>query len=145
MPSSVAPLERLVGTWQLEAVVDSRSMIRGATTFEPIEGGAFLLQHADAKAGPEWAEHSPMPVTSVIGFDDTSGEFSMLYADARGVHRVYRMRLDDETWTVWRDAPGCFQRFVGSFTDGGRTINGRWESSPDGSAWELDFEMRYWR
>ncbi len=86
-----------------------------------------------------------MPVTSVIGLDDASGHFTMLYADARGVHRVYRMRLDDDTWRVWRDEPGFFQRFTGSFADGGRTIDGRWERSTDGSAWELDFEMRYWR
>lgn len=138
-------LERLVGTWQLEAVVDGRSMIRGSTKFEWIEDGAFLLQRADAEPGPEWAEHSPMPVTSVIGLDDTSGELSMLYADARGVRRVYRMRLEEDNWTVWRDAPGFFQRFIGSFADGGDTINGRWETSADGSTWELDFEMRYWR
>ena len=34
---------------------------------------------------------------------------------------------------------------IGSFGDGGRTITRRWESSPDGSAWESEIEMRYWR
>jgi hypothetical protein len=145
-PPGLASLDRLAGTWQLEAVVEGRSMIRGSTTFEWIEDGAFLLQHADAEPlSAEWAEHSPMPTTSLIGFDDTSGEYTMLYGDARRVYRVYRMRLEDDDWRVWRDAPGFNQRFIGSFADGGATINGRWETSPDGSTWELDFEMRYWR
>lgn len=108
---TLAALERLIGTWQLESTVEGRSMARGSTTFGWIEDGVFLLQHADA----------------------------------RGVYRIYQMRLTDEEWTVWRDAPGFFQRFIGSFGDGGKTITGCWESSRDGSAWEPDFDMRYWR
>jgi hypothetical protein len=144
-----ASLERLVGTWELEAIVDGQAMLHGSTTFEWIQEGAFVLQRADAEVTPEapsvWTDNSPMPTTAVIGADDTTGECSMLYSDARGVFRIYRMRFDADSWTVWRDAPGFFQRFIGSFADEGRTINGRWESSPDGSAWEPDFEMRYRR
>jgi hypothetical protein len=43
---------------------------------------------------------------------------------------------------VWRDAPGFFQRFNATFTDA-ETIDGRWESSSDGSTWEPDFDMTY--
>jgi hypothetical protein len=32
---------------------------------------------------------------------------------------------------------------VGAFRDHGRTIEGRWESSPDGTASELDFPITY--
>ena len=67
----------------------------------------------------------------------------MLYSDARGVFRIYRMQLTDEAWTVWRDAPGFYQRFIGSFRDHGMTIEGRWESSPDGTTWEPDFDIVY--
>jgi len=28
-------------------------------------------------------------------------------------------------------------------SDDGRTIEGRWESSPDGTTWELDFPITY--
>lgn len=140
------PLVRLIGTWDFETSVDGRFLGRGWTTFDWIEEGAFVLQHADDEPSPdtpaEWAAHSPMPVRSVIGWDDTTGEFAMLYADARGVFRIYRMRLTDETWTLWRDAPGFFQRFMGTFQDE-TTIDGRWETSPDGTAWELDFDMAY--
>ena len=66
----------------------------------------------------------------------------MLYSDARGVFRIYRMRLTDEAWTIWRDAPGFNQRFIGTFRDD-KTIEGAWESSPDGTTWESDFDMVY--
>ena len=67
----------------------------------------------------------------------------MLYADARGVFRIYRMSLDDDSWRLWRAAPDFHQRFTGAFRDDGQTVVGRWESSPDGSAWEPDFDMTY--
>ena len=81
----------------------------------------------------------------LIGFDDTTLEHAMLYADARGVFRIYRGTLTDEAWRLERAAPGFHQRFIGSLRDDGRKIDGRWESSPDGSAWEPDFEMTYRR
>jgi hypothetical protein len=139
-------LQRLTGTWEFESRVDGQFMGRGSTTFEWIEDGAFLLQHADDEPSPdtqsEWAAHSPMPVRAVIGWDDTVDEFTMLYADARGVFRIYRMRLTADAWTVWRDAPGFFQRFTATFPDDA-TIQGRWDSSKDGTAWEPDFDMVY--
>jgi len=142
-----SPLRLLIGTWEFEAVKDGRRMGRGTTTFEWIEDGAFVLQRADATPSPEddpgWVANSPMPVTAIIGFDDTMREQVMLYADARGVFRIYRMSLDDDAWNIWRAAPGFHQRFIGSFRDDGQTVEGRWESSPDGSAWEPDFKISY--
>ena len=101
--------------------------------------GAFLVQHADFEPSdidipPEWVANSPFPTYAVIGVDDESGEFSMLYGDARGVHRVYRMTLAGETWTIWRESPGLHQRYVGRFGDDGATITGGWHSSEDGSS-----------
>ena len=83
-----------------------------------------------------------MPVAAVLGWDDTTHELAQLYSDARGVFRVYRMTLTDAAWTAWRDAPGFFQRFIGSFPDDD-TIEGAWESSRDGKTWEPDFDMVY--
>ena len=84
-----------------------------------------------------------MPVTAVLGWDDTTGELAQLYSDARGVFRIYRMTLTDEAWTARRDAPGFFQRFIGRFGSDRTTIEGRWESSLDGTAWEPDFDLVY--
>jgi hypothetical protein len=145
--SASVPLRLLIGTWEFEATKEGRSMGRGTATFEWIEDGAFVLQHADAEPRPEdppeWVANSPMPVTSVIGFDDTTLEHVMLYADARGVFRIYHMSLSEDSWKLWRAAPGFHQRFIGAFRDDGQTVEGRWEASADGSAWETDFDMTY--
>jgi len=137
----------LIGTWEFEASAEGRFLGRGSATFEWIEDGAFVNEHAvdqpSPDADPEWVAHSPMPVTSIIGFDDTTLEHAMLYSDARGVFRVYRMSLGTETWQVWRAAPGFHQRYIGAIRDQGRSIEGRWESSQDGSAWEPDFDLTY--
>ena len=51
--------------------------------------------------------------------------------------------MTDNEWRLERAAPDFHQRFVGAFLDDRRTIKGRWESSPDGIAWELDFPITY--
>jgi len=145
---ALAALEPLVGEWEMEASVDGKAMARGRTTFEWREDGAFLLQHADVEPtdlAPEWREQAPFPVASIIGVDDSSGEFSMLYSDARDVFRIYRMTVTGSRWKLWRDDPGFLQRFIGEFSEDRRTISGRWEQSPDGSSWTLDFDMTYRR
>jgi hypothetical protein len=37
------------------------------------------------------------------------------------------------------------QRFEGTFSDDGRTINGLWESCHDGKSWEDDLQITYRR
>jgi hypothetical protein len=143
-------LDALVGEWTQEASVDGTVVGTGRATFEWAEDGAFLVQHAEGDPpSPDtparFVENSPLPLVTIMGLDDTSQQFTMLYADARNVFRVYQMTLADGVWTVWRDAPGFFQRFRGTFEDGGRAINGRWEGSPDGTDWQTDFDQTYKR
>jgi hypothetical protein len=142
-------LDALVGEWEIQAIVDGKTVSGGRTTFAWVEEGKFLVQHTDAQpegdVPPEWVTNSPFPTTTMMGLDDTSETFTMLYADARGVYRVYQMSLDGGIWQIWREAPGFHQRFTGTFSADGDTINARWEGSPDGSTWALDFEMTYAR
>ena len=141
-----SPLGRLIGTWEFEATQNGRSMGRGRATFEWIEDGAFVVERSDAEwTDPGWVENAPKTTQSVIGFDDTTDEVVQLYSDSRGVFRVYRGTLTDDAWRLERAAPDFHQRFIGEFGDEGRTIVGRWESSPDGAAWELDFPITYRR
>jgi hypothetical protein len=145
--SALGRLEILVGEWELQASVEGQPIPgRGRTVFEWLEGGAFLVQHADvepAEVPAEWVASSPFPVTTIIGLDDSTEQFCMLWADARGVFRVYQMSLRDGVWKLWRDAPGFFQRFTASVGEDGNTITGRWEKSADGSSWEPDLDMAY--
>jgi hypothetical protein len=146
VPSNPAlePLQVLSGPWEAEIrwspkthkLVGGPATVRVATRFEWIEGGHFLVQHQGGADGPPQARW-------LIGRDETSGEYCALYADARGVSRVYRMSLEDGVWRLWRDAPGFNQRFEGRLSGDGRTIDAHWDRSADGEAWERDFDLKY--
>ena len=85
-----------------------------------------------------------MSTQSVMGLDDTTLRVTQLYADDRGVFRIYRGSMTDDEWRLERAAPGFDQRFVGAFRDDGRIIECRWELSvPDRTTWELDFQITY--
>ncbi|MFG3709035.1 hypothetical protein ACGF7U_30510 [Micromonospora sp. NPDC047670] len=145
---ALARLDALTGRWTVQPKVDGLSA--GWSDFSWVEDGRFLRQFSDAEPLPPdapraWRENNPLPTTSLIGLDDAGEEFTMLYADARGVHRVYRMTFADGVWRAWRDAPGFHQRFVGVLNRDGDTIDGRWETSEDGVDWRLDFEITYRR
>ncbi|HSJ52646.1 MAG TPA: hypothetical protein VLC52_02780 [Anaerolineae bacterium] len=139
-------LEVLVGEWVIEIPAGGQ-IIRGRAIFEWEEEGVFLVERVEARlpesVPPEWIAQSPFPNVSVFGLDDTSETFSMLYADARGVFRVYQMSLDEGVWKIWRDAPGFFQRFRGTFSPDGNKITAAWERSGDGSTWVHDLDITY--
>lgn len=145
-PSNPA-LERLgifVGKWKIEITSmsfnpDPSAVEHGDTSFDWLEGGAFLLQHSEVS-------HPDFPRgTAVIGPDDTAETYCMLYFDSRGVSRIYQMSLNKDVWKLWRDFPGFSQRFTGTFSEDRNTIVARWEKSGDGSNWELDFKLKYAR
>jgi hypothetical protein len=141
-------LDALVGEWETEVSIEGQLMARGNTVFEWLEGGSFVAQHVVAGsplpgAPPEWVENAPQYATTIIGLDDAADRFYMLYADSRGVFRVYQMSLDDGVWKIWRDAPEFNQRFTGTFSDDGNTITSYWEFSSDGTNWAKDFDLIY--
>ena len=141
-----SPLGRLIGAWEFEPLVDGQPAGRGRATFEWMEGEAFVLERSEAEwTDPGWAENAPVSTRAVIGWDDSTDEVVQLYADSRDVFRIYRGTLTEDAWRLERAAADFHQRFVGDFRDEGRTIEGRWESSPDGSAWALDFPITFRR
>ena len=114
----------------------------GHTEFAWMAGGQFLIQRWEV----------PVPDApdgiAIIGFDAERGVYLQHYFDSRGVARVYEMSFENGVWKLWRIAPdfsplSFSQRFTGTFSADGGTIAGRWESSPDGSAWTLDFDLTY--
>ncbi|HEY8472329.1 MAG TPA: hypothetical protein VIL37_06785 [Natronosporangium sp.] len=143
---ALAQLERFVGTWDVTATFGGEPAGGVTVSFEWLEGGAYLLQRSVAEAidaPPEVLATLPFPAVQIFGYDDTAEVYTALYADGRGVARVYQMRLTGNRWEIWRDAPGFGQRFIGEFDPDGRVITGRWELSRDNQTWEHDFHMTY--
>lgn len=140
-------LDAFVGEWEITTSIDGQTLSSGRATFDWIEDGAFLVYHGEAgdtsEMSAEMVENSPLPTVSIIGVDDSSEQYTMLYSDARGVFRVYQMTLSDGEWELWREAPGFSQRFTGTFNDACDTITGSWKKSEDGTNWEHDFDLTY--
>jgi hypothetical protein len=136
-------LQFLAGAWDMELseasfLPDADARVHGSVTFEWIEQGAALVMHMGDAAAPT--------ATWIIGRDDSEPGYHVLYADDRGVSRVYRMRLTDSTWRIWRDTPEFSQRFDAEVSAGLAEINGSWQKSVDGGVtWEHDFKVRYSR
>ena len=132
-------MERLLGTWRNEVTIPRQPPIlaHGQTTIKWLEEGQFL-EVRGSMDNPDFPR-----LQAIIGYDGTTGAYSMLYFDSRAVSRIYQMSLSKETWMLWREAPEFSQRFTGKFSDDGNTITGFWEMSKDGSNWQLDFDLTY--
>ena len=96
--------------------------------FEWALDGTFLLQRVEISI-PEAPDS-----LAVIGADPRGGAFAQHYFDSRGVVRVYDMTFEDRVWTLQRDSPdfsdlSFWQRYSGTFSADGDTIEGAWEMS----------------
>ncbi len=140
---SLKHLEVFVGDWDMEIskasfLSDLFATLKGHTSFEWLEGSAFLVMRQGDKT-------SPPAAIWVIGRDESTETYKMLYFDSRGVSRIYEMSFNDDIWKIWRDSPNFSQRFTATFSDDWNTITGQWEKSSDGSHWEHDFDLTYRR
>ena len=134
--------EILIGEWTMEGTHPGLpSTAHGHASFEWLRAGALLVWHFD------WERPGPPSALSVIGHDDADSPdtCSMLYADERGVARIYQMRLDGGVWKMWRESQGFTQRMTGTFSEDGNTIVVHGELSRDGSQWEQDLDVTYTR
>jgi hypothetical protein len=131
-------LDAFIGEWSIEASFGPDATARAV--FEWVLGGQFLVERSEVPDAPDGI--------AIVGLDRDGQAYTQHYFDSRGVARVYAMTFSDGVWTLLRDAPDFtpldfWQRFTGEFSDDGRTISGRWETSQDGSTWEHDFGLIY--
>jgi hypothetical protein len=144
-------LNSLIGAWRRREHWDGTGCLPLARRSDGPRRGPILVQQTDldrdaidtASLPDDLKSESPMPVTAMIGLDDSCEEFSMLHADARGVLRVYQMTLKEAVWKSWRSAPTLHQRFVGQLNDDATKITAVWEKSRDGFKWEHDLDVIY--
>jgi len=137
---SLKQFDILVGEWDMVGTHPAfPSAVHGHSSFEWLVEGALLVWHFD------WEPSGPPRAVSVIGHDGPAETCSMLYADERGVSRIYQMRLEGGIWKMWRDSPGFLQRMSGTFSEDGNSISSHGELSRDGSTWEQDLGVTYTR
>jgi len=147
--NAIESLAPLLGEWRMEAVFPSTSPAAGMkaegvarTVFEYLPGRQFLIQRWEVPhpAAPDGI--------AIIGWDSGRGSVLQHYFDSRGVARLYEMSFGDGVWKLSRTAadfsPLDFaQRYTGTISQDGSTIQGSWELATDGSQWEHDFELNY--
>jgi len=63
--------------------------LHGHTSFEWIEGGAFLIMHSEID------EPGVPSGVAIFGGDDSVEGYSMLYFDERGVSRIYEASFNE--------------------------------------------------
>ena len=138
-------LNVLVGSW--------RTTMKNAWFLEPddleVPGSATVEWLSDAFVVFRWTMEGDVGTATsemvlVLGRSDANGTYSALYHDERGVCRVYAMVFDGSQWTLTREDPDMFQRFIADV--GPDQIAGRWEASDDrGSTWRKDFDLIFER
>ena len=138
---ALEPFRVLIGSWNASGThgLLPDAILRGHTSFEWLENGAFLLMRSELD-DPRF----PRTIT-IFASDDAQAECYMLTFDERGVSRKYEVTLQDNIWNWWRNAPGFFQRYQGIIGDGGNTIVCKGELSKDGLSWEKDLDVTYSR
>jgi len=143
--ADAAALEPLIGTWDVEAAAPGGEWSgTGRTTFKWLLGRAFVLEYSDV-------DHPDAPDTHAIFAPAADGDgWTQHYFDSRGVVRLYEMTFDGREWVLLRRSPDFspldfHQRYVGTFSADGDTIDGEWETSDDGNAWRTDFRLTYRR
>ncbi len=128
----------LAGDWDMEIsnaafLPDPADKVSRPVSFEWLENGAYLLLRMGAEA--LW----------LIGRDDTSLVYTVLYFDARKVSRIYQMSYSGNLWKMWRDTPEFSQRYEARLSPDGNTITATWEKASDGNDWEHDFDVTFRR
>src|SRR5947209_1782968 len=137
---ALAELQPLVGRWRMDLynasfLPERDARISGSIDIDWIEDGAALRMSQGN------SQHPPAAIW-IIGRDEADAAYSALYADDRGVSRIYAMSFNDGDWRMWRETPDFSQRFSGQVDPDGETIHGRWEKSVDqGATWEHDFNI----
>jgi hypothetical protein len=136
---ALAELRFFEGAWDMELseasfLPDPEAVVQGSVTFDWVEDGAALVMRMGDAA------------TWIIGRDESEPDYNVLYADDRGISRVYRMSFNDHTWKLWRKVPEFSQRFEAEVSNDEAVIQGHWEKSVNGgNTWEHDFNVRYRR
>jgi hypothetical protein len=134
-------LAALVGRWRTRGRTIGTpeapaAPIDAVDTYEWLPGSHVLLHTVDARVGDEHVEGA-----EIIGWDSALREYVTLYCGSDGPNR-YEASLSAEAGRlVWR-MRSARDRFTGTFSDDGNTIEGHWEQLDDDDGWQPWMEVR---
>jgi hypothetical protein len=129
----------------------------------PGEERPAVLPDVGARNSWEWMGDSPLLVQrwtvpfpeapdglAVIGWDDGRASYLQHYFDDRGVIRVYELGFDGRELRLERTRPDFSplhfsQRYAGTLSDDGNSIEGAWYLAEDHQTWRKDFDLIYTR
>ncbi|HUP88087.1 MAG TPA: DUF1579 family protein [Longimicrobiales bacterium] len=111
----------------------------GQSTFEWIEGGAFLVMRS------EMDEPEIPSGIAIFGSDDADSRYFISYFDERGVSRQYECSMNGNELKWWRESDEFSQRFTITIAEDGASMRGGGEMSKDGGPWEQDLQLTYTR
>lgn len=135
------PLSVLIGDWKTvgnHPLLPNQTLY-GHATFKWIEGGAFLMMYGVVN-------HEEFPAgIAIIGSDDASEEYSMIYFDEREVSRKYLVTFKNNVLTWWRNDPKFSQQFICEISNDGNTMVSKGKMSENGGAWKDDLALTYTR
>ena len=114
---SLRQLDRLVGNWDI-----SGGFLEGATAFEWMEGGFFMIQRVDAEAGGRTIRG-----TEYIGYDEDTKTLRSHYMDIHGANFTYTWEVDEEAVRTWFGERDSTNFFVGHFSEDGASYSGAWK------------------
>jgi hypothetical protein len=137
----IQSLQQLIGTWSTTGhhPMVPGTTFHGRTSFEWIEGGAFLMMRSEIDE-PEIPSGM-----AIIGSDDSSDVMTMIYFDERGVSRIYELTAEGNVVRWWRNSPEISQRCAVTVSEDGKTMQTKAEFSKDHGPWGQDLELTYTR
>jgi hypothetical protein len=135
---ALAALDVLVGTWDTEGnhrLVEE--VISGATTFEWLAGGHFLLQRSQT-------DDARFPdALAVFGPAEGGEALVMEYFDSRGVRRSYRMSVAGGVLRYEREGEPFAQRITVTLGHDEFTAEAEFAETP--GDWRHDMTLTYRR
>lgn len=129
----------LIGEWSWEGAHPMLPgvTLTGHTSFEWLEGGAFMIMHSRNEQGK-----IPNAV-AIFGSDNSMAGLYMLYFDERGISRKQDVSFEGNVLRWWRNDPKFLQRNTLTFSPDRKTIVSKGEMSREGGPWEDDLSMTY--
>ncbi|WP_412465405.1 hypothetical protein [Pedobacter sp. KLB.chiD] len=116
-------LNPYIGKWTTDGLTKSGEVIKGADTYEWVDGGFFLRHQADVMFG-----NKTIRTLEITHYDDMEDVFRSQCFDNEGRISISTLKIYDDIILIFADS----ERFKGNFKT--YTIEGKWEQF-DGKNW----------